>query len=633
MKKLLLIAILNTILLSAFGQNQNEIDSIQKLLQNQQLQDTSRVLLLIDLPSYYTSNDVNKSFPVLEEALQLSRKNNYLFGEGRTLLSIGECYVVKGELDKSLKYILDSEKIFQKLNDKKNLISVYNNLARIYNINSKHDKALEIHLKVLELVKNDPPSSVKAKMHFYTGTSYEYIKDLKNAEIQYKEALSIATEINFELGQSIAEGALANVYISKREYLKALELLEKTLKFSTKHNQKANIGACHIAFTTCYFNLKAFDKAFEHNQEAIKIYEELDNFKLQKQAYIDGYKILEAEKKYKNANEYLKKYFAINDSIFKADKMKVIEELQTKYESEKNEAQVISLSQQAEIKDLQIKQQKYIVFSLIGLVVLFLLGVYFLAKQTRLKEQQKITQLELEEAQKRLALEQQYRSSELKAIRSQMNPHFVFNALNSIQEYIVLNEKKLAGRYLGKFADLMRIYLNHSQVKFVTINEEVDALKLYLELEQLRFEDTLTSEVVIKDEIDEFDTKVPSLLVQPYVENALKHGLLHRKQNRKLKIQFYKEGDAVLCKIEDNGIGRVASAEINKLRRPNHTSFATGATQNRIELLNFNRKKPITVETIDLHSSDGSAAGTKVILTIPNETESNHEVLISEVSV
>ncbi len=211
----------------------------------------------------------------------------------------------------------------------------------------------------------------------------------------------------------------------------------------------------------------------------------------------------------------------------------------------------------------------------------------------------------------------QLNESKLSALQSQMNPHFIFNALNSIQEYIIQNERKLAGKYLGKFADLMRIYLNYSQAKFISLQQEIEALNLYLELEKLRFEEVLSYEIQI-DESIEMNEQIPSLLIQPYVENALKHGLLHKKVDRSLIVKMEKKsGDSLACTITDNGIGRKRSMEINKKRYPNHKSFATSATQNRLNLINYGIKKQIGVTTEDLYHVDGEPAGTKVELIIP----------------
>ncbi|MEY4926088.1 MAG: sensor histidine kinase YpdA, partial [Bacteroidota bacterium] len=217
-------------------------------------------------------------------------------------------------------------------------------------------------------------------------------------------------------------------------------------------------------------------------------------------------------------------------------------------------------------------------------------------------------------------IEQDLRTSQLSTLQVQMNPHFIFNALNSIQEYILLNEKRLANEYLGKFADLMRYTLDMSQQKEVPLADEINALKLYLELENLRFDNTLLHKIEVADAVAAADLKIPSMLLQPYVENAIKHGLLHREGEKRLHISFYQETtDRLICIITDNGIGRVKAMAIKQARKTNseHRSFATTATQKRLELLNHGRNASIIVQYTDLYNQHQQALGTKVVVSIP----------------
>lgn len=223
----------------------------------------------------------------------------------------------------------------------------------------------------------------------------------------------------------------------------------------------------------------------------------------------------------------------------------------------------------------------------------------------------------LKNIKRKAKIEKDLRSSQLAMLKVQMNPHFIFNALNSIQEFILLNESRLANRFLGKFADLIRLTLEMSNQTEVNIEEEIDALKLYLELEALRFENSLEYAFDVEKKIEDKSIKIPSLLIQPYVENAIKHGLLHKKENRKLfiSLKLVDNDTALECIIRDNGIGRAKSQEINKSKK--YKSFAMSATQKRLELLNHNRNELIAVKIIDLYDNNLNAAGTKVELCIP----------------
>jgi sensor histidine kinase YesM len=256
--------------------------------------------------------------------------------------------------------------------------------------------------------------------------------------------------------------------------------------------------------------------------------------------------------------------------------------------------------------------QKWWFYSiLVGLVVSLVL-VYFSLKLKGLKKNQE------EEMQKEL-ISKKLIFSQLEALRSQMNPHFIFNALNSIQEYIIFNNKELASSYLVKFSRLIRIYLEHSQQNEIILKEEISALKIYLELEKIRFEDVLDYELNIDENLSLEQIKIPSLFIQPYVENAIKHGLLHKLNNRNLKVSFQEEKieNYLVCTIEDNGIGRQVSAEINKNRAEQHQSFATSANAKRLELINTDRIQDIVVEIVDLYSNNNQPEGTKVIIKIP----------------
>ena len=244
------------------------------------------------------------------------------------------------------------------------------------------------------------------------------------------------------------------------------------------------------------------------------------------------------------------------------------------------------------------------------LIFLFVFGIIIVFYKNKLAIQEKEKELALRNAK----FESELAVLKLENLKSQMNPHFIFNALNSIQEYIVLNQKHLASSYLAKFADLIRAYLNHSSKGYISLKEEIECLNIYLELEKLRFEEKFTYVIAIGDVNEEI--KIPTMLIQPYVENAIKHGLLHKKEDRKLRVTFRMllEEQMLQCVIIDNGIGREKATQ---LRQKKHLSFATQANQNRLELLNFGKEKKIGVTIEDVLNENNEIQGTKVILLIP----------------
>ncbi|MFC7445446.1 sensor histidine kinase [Mesoflavibacter profundi] len=254
--------------------------------------------------------------------------------------------------------------------------------------------------------------------------------------------------------------------------------------------------------------------------------------------------------------------------------------------------------------------ETYWFYALVLLTVFGLIWLYFRWRLQQ-KEAQRIAEVD------KILIDKKITNLRLENLRSQMNPHFIFNALNSIQDYIISNEKELASSYLVKFSRLIRMYLDYSQQNEITLEEELNALKLYLELEKVRFEDELEYAISVDNQLKTKQIKVPSLFIQPYVENALKHGLLHKLNDRKLQIEAkIIQQNKLEITVEDNGIGR---AQSEKLKRPNqqHKPFATKANEERVHLYKNKLKRDIAITTNDLYDENDVAAGTKVVITMP----------------
>jgi sensor histidine kinase YesM len=217
----------------------------------------------------------------------------------------------------------------------------------------------------------------------------------------------------------------------------------------------------------------------------------------------------------------------------------------------------------------------------------------------------------------KMILEKNLSKSILKSIKSQMNPHFFYNALNTIQSYIFLNDKRNASNYLSKFSKLTRMILEMSEKETIPLSEELKSLTLYLELEKMRFDDdAFEFNLNVSNELDLDLCRIPSMLIQPYVENAIKHGLLHKEGNKKLTISFSKKESFLIVEIIDNGIGRKRAAELNKIKEEKHQSFSSNANAKRLEILNEGLHIQVGLEILDFYEGT-YPSGTYVKLTIP----------------
>ncbi|MBL7741844.1 MAG: histidine kinase [Chitinophagaceae bacterium] len=231
----------------------------------------------------------------------------------------------------------------------------------------------------------------------------------------------------------------------------------------------------------------------------------------------------------------------------------------------------------------------------------------------------KLKQLEseqtLEVKHKELAnINEQLAEAKLAALQAQMNPHFVFNALNSIKRMILDGDNEKASRYLSKFALMIRMTLNHSKDTFVTLEENIKYLETYLEMECLRFDDSFTYKIITDDTIDTGETAIPSLMIQPLVENAIWHGLLPSADDKKVIIRFTQDQHQIICTIEDNGIGIRQSEKLKQTARPAHQSHGLENLQKRIKIMNEKYDTDCTLEITDLNSTGMNGSGTKVVL-------------------
>ena len=218
---------------------------------------------------------------------------------------------------------------------------------------------------------------------------------------------------------------------------------------------------------------------------------------------------------------------------------------------------------------------------------------------------------------KMLEIEKQLFDLEQQALRLQMNPHFIFNSLNSIQSFVINNDTDKAIRYLSKFAQLMRMILSHSREAYIAIKEEMKSLSYYMDIEKLRFDNKFEYEIFIDPDIDTEFIAIPPMIIQPYVENAILHGIMHRKEKGLIKVSLkILNEDTVLCVVEDNGVGRKKAMEIKNSSGIHHRSRGMSITKERLEILNKQNNNQISINVIDL-MCDGVPCGTKVEILIP----------------
>jgi LytS/YehU family sensor histidine kinase len=261
-----------------------------------------------------------------------------------------------------------------------------------------------------------------------------------------------------------------------------------------------------------------------------------------------------------------------------------------------------------------------------GIILLILISVIIfrniLLKRRNEKHLREITENELQleklQGQKiKAELQQQATELEMQALRAQMNPHFIFNSLNSINRFILQNNKEMASAYLTKFSRLVRLILQNSQAALIPLESELESLELYLELEAVRFDHQFDYKINIEPDLDISVIKVPPLIIQPYAENAIWHGLMHKEEKGYLEIDLFLQGNTLCCKITDDGIGRQKAKELKSKSAETHKSMGMRITADRIAILQHGKQVGSHLIINDLVLPDGTAAATEVVLKIP----------------
>ncbi len=257
------------------------------------------------------------------------------------------------------------------------------------------------------------------------------------------------------------------------------------------------------------------------------------------------------------------------------------------------------MEKENEVQELQIKQSRIFNWGLVGLVVIIVLMALLFIRQNKLKNEHKTVVLEQ------------------KLLRLQMNPHFIFNVHSNILGFIENKKTESAARYLSTFSKLLRTTLESSRNDYIYLDEEINMIKAYLDLQKLLYENKFNYTLEVDDQLDPDDVSIPPMLIQPFIENAIKHGISQKTEKGNVFVRFKLEDKKVICEVEDDGVGREKAWETKHRSKKEHTSLATSIINDRIHAINKKMKQKIKLAIVDLKSEDNLSTGTRVVLDLP----------------
>jgi len=641
----------------AFPQNK-VIDSLKNRL-SKETSDAEKAKLLNDIAIEYVDENPSMTMDYAKKALALASQKHIMYPQATAWVNIGNANIMFSKYTEALKSFTNAQAIYEemlKTADKKNVRDIKDGLGRAYGSigvvcseQNNYAKALEYYFKALKIYEDIREEEIVGVASNNIGIVYESQKEYGKALEYFNKAEWIQKKTGDYESLGITITNIGNIHLARNEFDKALQSFNKAKKILEEHKVQSSLAHLYNNLGNYYSRRDDYANAEKNYNSALAIYEETGEKNgaatslvklgslyaqqnkndgaikyLQKSADIANEigvpeLVMESEKELSELYEkmgntaqslsHYKKYSDARESINNNENIKAMVREEMNYEFERKAAlQKVENEKKMAVYSEQAKRHRMqILFTVLFALLLF--GIAFLV----------YSRLQLK---KRLTLQRDLAEYEQKALHLQMNPHFVFNCLGSISSFIVQNGTDSAIKYLAKFSKLMRLTLEYSKESLIPIDKEIEGLQNYLELEQLRFNQMFEFSIT-KDHHIEDDMAIPPLLLQPFVENAIIHGIVPKKVKGNIYIDFRLDKDKLVCTITDDGMGINRSKKLKENSVTVHKSMALEITRKRLEVIQAVTSKISQVEIIERKDANGAPAGTIITLNLPIQFSSN----------
>jgi tetratricopeptide (TPR) repeat protein len=612
-----------------------------------------------------------------DQALAIYEETGDVTGKARACYGLAYVYSFRGDLDSSEKYSTLALQYFEEAGDYRGMINSLNALSYLARQRRDLNQAITYIEKAISVASEVKDTLPLAEATNSLGNIYKEMALFSQAIDSYFEALRLWEMKSDTAGMSVAYGSIGLAYYFQKDYERALEFCRKHLVLSEKRKDLWEVSKIDNTIAQIYNSEGLYDSALFYQRKSLTLNREMNypsgeasschniaatllhlsqpdsarwymnhamdiaseinmpvppeyyitlgnieqSLGRYRQAYTNSYKayslgverdlplivsdasLLLSDIYSKTGREdlaygYLKKHMQLSDSISNDEFLNQVTRMEIQYDFDKKqkEAEFIRMQEKL-VRDQKIRQQGLLLKGLAILLVLVALISLLYLRHTRLRA--KYSQIDLEQ----------------RLLRAQMNPHFIFNSLCAIQDLIMTDKPQKANAFLTKIARLMRNILENSREEYVALDNEIETLKLYLDVQQLRFDNGFQYAIDIDQSIDAENISVPPMLAQPCVENSIEHGLLPGKGGGRINIRYAIRDGLMMLEVTDNGVGREKAAEVKPTVRKR--SISTLLTEKRLEhFRKILKEKNISYKIIDLYE-EGVAAGTKVVMMLP----------------
>lgn len=545
---------------------------------------------------------------------------------------ISYTYSAPGYNEKAFEYMLKAIRLTYIVKDGRGVISSPQNMATIYKNAGDNETALAYFKLAAQNAKPINPVRYNRLM----GDIAKLLNRPDSATYYYNNADNIVSSITNDssIGLKLTSykyESIGDFYLRQQKYEPAIENFKRPLPFFEKGNDKTAVMRICCRLAKCYQRQGNFTAAFIYAKRVLLTAQETGTRPFERDAAELYWKIYDGQGKTDSAYKYNLRYTALKDSIMNDEYRRniAVSEMKSQDDQQKAKIELLQKDQQLSREKLSLQQREIknesllrnvlagsIIFFILATIVIFRY-IFLRRKNERQRLEQELQMQRLQAEKNKIEFQQQAAELEMQALRAQMNPHFIFNCLSSINRFILINKIDEASDYLTKFSRLIRMSLYNSEKSLITLESELEALRLYLDLERLRFKNAFNYSITFINAIDVNTLYIPPMLIQPFAENAIWHGLMHKKAVGCLEIELCAANKTLTCIITDNGIGRKTAASLNSRSAEKNKSMGVEITAGRLALLNKSKNETAVFSIEDLQDEEGNGCGTKVILTMP----------------
>lgn len=533
-----------------------------------------------------------------EKALKIFEKNyeKQRSGEVRSLLA--ESYAEQNQLSKSEQLLQQNVADAEIQDDESLKRKSKSSLASVYMKKGEEEKAIkeleQIYSDTLNLSFSEQSTYNLQMMDAYSFSAPEKALEISEENERLAKELFDTTFLLNTLDKK------ADIYSNLGRKDEQLQTLQKSNTFRSRYKDSEGYVNTNLKISDVLIEQQKLDDAIAYLEESVELTKESSDFDIKKKTLNKLSKAYDISGNYNKALAVYRDYVDASEQSAKQREEKILENLKlmqslnsrlqrvTMLESEKqlSDQKIALLEQEQDIAKKSLSQQRLIIVSLIAGLLILAVAVFLIQKSSR---------------QKRIANQ----LLALRSLRSQMNPHFIFNALNSVNSYISKSDERSANKFLADFSKLMRAVMENSKHDFVPLSSEIEILELYLKLEHHRFQEKFDYTFTVDETIDADNVQIPPMLIQPYIENAIWHGLRYKETKGYLKVEL-SGGSQLKIVVEDNGIGRKKSLELKTKNQQQTVSTGMKNINNRIAILNSVHKMNLQVEVKDMIESEGT---------------------------